>query len=74
MTDSPALSRLARATWTHVAFAFLAMGAWAAVANRTHGLERALTAGLVQGLISGAVTWGLKRSLEAMTSRWRQLD
>jgi hypothetical protein len=59
----------ARSTLTHVAFAFLAMGAWAVFANRMHGPAHALTAGLVQGTLSGLLTLGLKRFLEAAARR-----
>ncbi len=54
---------------THVAFAFLAMGGWAVFANWPHGAERALLAGLVQGTLSGLLTLGLKRFLEAAVGR-----
>ena len=63
------IAQLARSTAVHVAFAFFAMGAWAAFANHTHGWMRALIAALVQGTLSGAITFGLKRSLEAMAAR-----
>ena len=53
----------------HVAFAFLAMGGWAVFANRSAGTGHALTAGLVQGALSGAITLGLKRFLEAASAR-----
>ena len=58
---------------THVAFAFLAMGGWAVFANRLHGAERALLAGLVQGTLSGLLTLGLKRFLEAAVGRLSDL-
>jgi len=54
---------------THVAFAFLAMGGWAVFANGSHGPQRALLAGLVQGTLSGLLTLGLKRFLEAAVAR-----
>ena len=63
------IAQLVRSTAVHVAFAFLAMGAWAAFANHAHGPMRALIAGVVQGTLSGAITFGLKRSLEAMAAR-----
>lgn len=63
------IARLARASWVHVAFAFLAMGGWAVFANRGHGLDHALPPGLIQGAISGAITFFLKRFLEAMSGR-----
>jgi ABC-type amino acid transport system permease subunit len=62
------LAKLARATATHVAFAFVAMGGWALFANRAHG-EAAILPAVVQGAISGAITLGLKRVLEAMSPR-----
>jgi hypothetical protein len=72
--DNPAamptsLAALARSSVVHVAFAFLAMGAWAVFANRTAGLSHALVAGLVQGALSGGITLGLKRFLEASSAR-----
>jgi len=57
----------------HVAFAFLAMGGWAVFANWSHGPERALLAGLVQGTLSGLLTLGLKRFLEAAVARLSDL-
>ncbi len=55
-------------TIVHVAFGFIAMGAWAVFANRGHPLPQALLAGLVQGLISGSLTLVLKKSLERMSA------
>ena len=70
MTTTPAApTPLLRSTSVHIAVAALAMGGWATFANWGHGPERALAAGLVQGLLSGAITFGLKRSLEAMAAR-----
>jgi hypothetical protein len=63
------LTTLARSSVVHVAFAFLAMGAWAVFANRSAGLSHALIAGLVQGALSGGITLGLKRFLEASSAR-----
>jgi len=63
------LAALARSSVVHVAFAFLAMGAWAVFANRAAGTSHALVAGLVQGTLSGAITLGLKRFLEAASAR-----
>jgi hypothetical protein len=51
-----------------VAFAFLAMGGWALFANRAHGAGAVLPA-LAQGVLSGAITLGLKRTLEALSPR-----
>jgi hypothetical protein len=69
MTASLATAKLFRSTALHVGFAFLAMGGWAAYANATHGVGRMAVAGLVQGALSGAITFVLKRSLEAMAAR-----
>jgi hypothetical protein len=55
-------------TFVHVAFGFIAMGAWAVFANRDHPLPQALLAGLVQGIISGSLTLVLKKSLERMSA------
>jgi hypothetical protein len=63
------IKALGRATATHVAFAFLAMGGWACAANWDKGLSHALVAGLVQGTLSGLITLGLKRFLEAASLR-----
>jgi hypothetical protein len=63
------LNALARSSAVHVAFAVLAMGGWAVFANRQAGIAHALTAGAVQGALSGAITFGLKRFLEAAAAR-----
>ncbi len=63
------LSRLARASWVHVAFAFLAMGGWAFWVNHGHGLDHAARAGLVQGTLSAGLTFGIKRGLETLFRR-----
>ena len=68
---------LAQNTFVHVAFGFLAMGAWAVFANRDHPLPQALLSGFVQGLISGTLTLFLKKGLERMSAmffRARQSD
>jgi hypothetical protein len=62
------LATLAGASAVHVAFAFLAMGGWALFANRAHGAGALLPA-LAQGTMSGLITLGLKRALEAMVAR-----
>ncbi len=69
MIQALSLSRLARASWVHVAFAFLAMGGWAVWANRTHGLAHAVVPGLLQGTLSASLTLGIKRGLEALFRR-----
>jgi hypothetical protein len=62
------LATLARASAVHVAFAFLAMGGWALFANRAHGAG-AIVPAVAQGALSGAITFGLKRVLEALAAR-----
>src|SRR5688572_1115620 len=63
------IAKLARASWTHTAFAFVAMGAWGVFANRGHPAGEMLTAGLVQGAISAVITLVLKRFLERLSAR-----
>ena len=58
--------QMASNTFVHVAFGFLAMGAWAVFANRDHLLQQALLAGLVQGAISGTLSF--IRSIRAVSS------
>lgn len=68
---------MAQSTIFHVAFGFIAMGAWAVFANRDHSLPQALLAGVVQGAISGTLTLFLKKGLERMNAmffRARQSD
>lgn len=66
---SSAVAGLARSGAIHGAAAFLAMGAWAAFANRGHGPAVMALAGVVQGAISCVITLTLKRALEAMFAR-----
>ena len=69
------MAKLARASATHVAVAFLAMGGWALFANRAHGAA-AIVPALAQGTLSGAITFVLKRALEWLAARlagWRAL-
>jgi hypothetical protein len=58
-----------RSTPVHVAFAALAMGGWALLANRGHPPADALRAAGAQGVLSGVITLILKRALEAMAAR-----
>ncbi len=60
---------LARSSVVHLAVAFLAMGGWAVFANRAHPMPAPLLAGLVQGALSALITFGLKRSVEALSRR-----
>lgn len=50
----------------HVGFAFVAMGGWAAFANRAHPTAAWLQAGLIQGALSAAITLLLKRAIELL--------
>ena len=63
------INHLAGQPWVHVAFGFMLMGSWAIYANWGHAMPRPLIAGLVQGMISGASTYGLKRLLDALRGR-----
>ena len=67
------LARLMRSSIVHVAFAFLAMGSWAAFANRAHPMPAPLQAGLLQGAISATITLVLKRAIEYLASRFSGL-
>lgn len=67
--DSMSFAKLARATFVHIAVAFVAMGGWALFANRAHG-EGAVLPAFAQGALSGAITAVLKRSLEALVPRF----
>ncbi len=67
------LARLMRSSIVHVGFAFLAMGSWAAFANRAHPMPAPLQAGLLQGAISATITLVLKRAIEYLASRFSGL-
>ena len=69
MTTTLSLSRLLRASWVHVAAAFIGLGGWTLFANRFHPFDEALTAALVQGTMSGTITIVLKRFLEWASGR-----
>lgn len=58
-----------RSTTLHVAFAVVAMGSWAAFANRSHGVEAMALAFTIQGALSGLITLVMKRALEAGHAR-----
>lgn len=65
--ESPAL--LERA-WVHVAFAFVVMGGWAFYANWGHPMPKPLIAALVQGTLSGTITFGMKRVLDRLRAKF----
>ena len=58
-----------RSTALHVGFAFVAMGGWAAFANRDHGAGAMMLAFAVQGALSALITLVMKRGLEAGHAR-----
>ena len=70
---SPPLARLMRSSIVHVGFAFLAMGSWAAFANRAHPMPAPLLAGLIQGALSAIITLLLKRGIEYLARRFTGL-
>lgn len=67
------VARLMRSNVVHVAFAFVAMGGWAAFANRAHPMPAPLQAGLIQGALSAVITLVLKRGIEALARRFSGL-
>jgi hypothetical protein len=62
--------KLAKTTWLHVLFAFLAMGSWAVFANRVHPLGSRLMAGALQGTLSAIITFFLKHMIEILNARF----
>ncbi len=54
----------------HVLFAFFAMGGWATFANRAHPMPKPLLAGLVQGVLSAALTLFLKTGIDHLSKRF----
>jgi uncharacterized transporter YbjL len=63
------IARLAQSGLVHVLFAFLMMGSWAVYANWNHPMPKPLIAGLLQGALSGAITYALKRTLDFLRGR-----
>ena len=66
------IRRLAQHPAVHVGVGFLAMGGWAFYANSAHPWPKPMLAGLVQGALSGAITYALKRALDALRGRVAQ--
>jgi hypothetical protein len=64
MAQPPAPTHPLRSTLGHVAFAVVAMGGWAAFANRDHGAAAMATAFAAQGVLSGLITLLIKHWLE----------
>ena len=50
------------------------MGGWAFIANRAHPIPAPIYAGLLQGLLSGAITLGMKKALEVLFRYWVSRD
>jgi len=67
------MTRLAERSLIHIGIAFLAMGGWAVLANRAHPWPQPLVAGVVQGALSGAITFVLKRMIERLASSFSGL-
>ncbi|MFC7089401.1 hypothetical protein ACFQH5_07560 [Halomonas salifodinae] len=63
------MRRWAASTPVHLAFAFLAMGAWAWWANRAHPTPEPQQAALLQGALSACLTFYLKRVVEWIAAR-----
>lgn len=55
----------------HVTAAFVLMGSWAAFANSAHPMPAPLIAGVLQGALSGVITFGLKRLVERISRSFR---
>jgi fructose-specific phosphotransferase system IIC component len=66
---STPVAPLARSSAVHVLFGFVAMGGWAAFANRAHPMPAPLLAGMIQGGLSACITLFLKRVIEALSLR-----
>jgi hypothetical protein len=64
------IARLAKSTAVHTVSAFLLMGGWAFYANYTHGTRDASQAAVVQGLLSGGITFTLKKALDWLSARF----
>lgn len=60
---------IGRSGLVHVTGAFVLMGGWAVFANSHHPMPSPLIAGAVQGALSGLITLGLKRLVEAVARR-----
>jgi mannose/fructose/N-acetylgalactosamine-specific phosphotransferase system component IIC len=66
-------ARLAHSSAVHFGFAFVAMGSWAAFANRAHPMPAPLYAGLIQGALSGCITLFLKRLVAYLGTKFAGL-
>jgi xanthosine utilization system XapX-like protein len=64
------LRRLAGSSVVHMLVAFMAMGSWAFWANRLYPLPQPVFAGLVQGMLSAALTLCLKLAVDGLRARF----
>lgn len=62
--------RLARSNLAHALGAFCAMGGWAFFANSGHAVAEAVTASVLQGLLSACITLTLKTVIEKLAPRF----
>ncbi|HEV7258074.1 MAG TPA: hypothetical protein VGN82_09845 [Bosea sp. (in: a-proteobacteria)] len=67
------IAGLMRSSVIHIAVAFVAMGSWAAFANRAHPMPAPVQAGLIQGALSATITLFLKRGIEELSRRFSGL-
>ncbi|MEM7507483.1 MAG: hypothetical protein AAF415_12135 [Pseudomonadota bacterium] len=63
------IAQLAGKSWVHMLGAFLMMGGWAFWANSAHTMPKPLIAAAIQGTLSAGITFGLKRTVEALAAQ-----
>ncbi|SLN19307.1 hypothetical protein ROA7450_00611 [Roseovarius albus] len=63
------IGRLTGAAWVHVLVGFVLMGSWAFYANAAHPMPKPLIAAVLQGSLSGTITFGLKTALDYLRER-----
>ena len=56
-------------TWVHVTFAFVVMGGWALYANWGYEMPKPVKAAVIQGALSGTITFGMKQVLDGLRGR-----
>ena len=67
MQFAHSIKKIASLSISHVAFSFLAMGGWAFFANRNHPMPAPIFAGLLQGALSGSITYLMKKALDSLS-------
>jgi len=55
--------------WVHMAVGCVAMGSWAAYANAAHPMPKPAIAGMLQGVLSGGITFALKSALDRLRAK-----